>query len=1075
MKQLILACALLFFMTSVAFGQTYQLQGTVTDKTSGDPLPGVTVMIKGTQSGTQTGPDGTFRLPASSAGEVSLVFSFIGYSTQTVPAHPGTRVKVSLAAQTNSLKEVVAIGYGTTTRESLTGSVSSITAKELKDVPVATVAQALAGRLAGVRVTTTEGSPGAEIEVRVRGGNSITQDNSPLYIVDGVEMDDALDILSPDDIQSIDVLKDAASTAIYGARGSNGVVLITTKSGKDMKAKVSYNAYFGVRKIVNELPVMKPYDFVRYEYEQYNFNGDDETARSFQDRYGRWDDLGIYKNMPFQDWQKKIFGADAFTQSHSVTMTGGSKNTTYYLNLNNFDEGGIMMGSAYKRNMVSFKFSHDLSNRVKVGFSTRYSHRRIDGAGTSNTGSQGTNRLRNAVRYRPFEAGNQVSEEYTFDPDYALLTNLVNPVLLVNNEIRQDYRNDLNLDGWVSVKLTKQISFKSIGGVGIGNRRTPAFNGTVTGVARQNANMPVVTMSRSDYENISNSNTLTYNNTFNRVHQLNVLVGEETHQTNTKGLNLTTNWLPVDITAKEAFAGIQKATPPTGMIQDAPSTSAGGNRLFSLFGRVNYGYKSKYLATLNLRYDGSSKFAPHNRFGTFPSAALAWRISEEKFLKDVTWLDELKLRLSVGEVGNNRIGDDLYKTMYNASSSDGYAFTESVTPGMVPQALANSNLKWETTLSRNLGVDFSFFKDRLNGSVDVYLNNTKDLLIQAQIPQTSGWSTQYQNIGKTENKGLEIQLNGLLVNTRNFSWNASFNLSFNRNKIVSLGLDPDGNPLKYYYEQSGWVNSLQDFKVAVGQPIGLFYGYVVDGYYTLDDFNYDASAQKYTLKDDVPNDGAAALGAKAPQPGDLKLKKLSNSKDMTIGDDDKTVLGRAQPKFIGGLNQQFTYKNFDLSIFVNWSYGNQEYNANKSEYTTAYLYKDNNMLELMKDRWKWFDDNGVKVNDPKQLAAMNAHAKYWTPPGGQYILTSFDIEDASYLRISNVTLGYSLPTDLLKRTRLISRFRVYATVNNLWIFTKYSGFDPEASTRRKSPLTPGVDYAAYPRSRFVLAGVNVTF
>jgi len=314
------------------------------------------------------------------------------------------------------------------------------------------------------------------------------------------------------------------------------------------------------------------------------------------------------------------------------------------------------------------------------------------------------------------------------------------------------------------------------------------------------------------------------------------------------------------------------------------------------------------------------------------------------------------------------------------------------------------------------------------------------------------------------------------MNTKDFSWNANFNIAFNKNRIESLGIDPSGQPLKSYLEMAGWVSATyQDFLVEVGQPMGQFYGYVTDGFYTVDDFDYDAATQKYTIKAGIPDSRDVALGNREPQPGDLKLKKLSKTTDMRIGANDRTVLGNAQPKFIGGFNQQFSYKGFDASIFMNFSVGNKVYNANKIEFTTQYLYRDNNMLAIMNDRWKWYDENGLRVNDPAQLSTLNANTKYWTPPGGQYFLHSFAIEDGSFLRISNVTLGYSVPQSLLKRTKVFSQFRVYATVNNLATLTGYSGFDPEANTRRSNPLTPGVDYAAYPRSRFILAGINVTF
>jgi hypothetical protein len=401
-----------------------------------------------------------------------------------------------------------------------------------------------------------------------------------------------------------------------------------------------------------------------------------------------------------------------------------------------------------------------------------------------------------------------------------------------------------------------------------------------------------------------------------------------------------------------------------------------------------------------------------------------------------------------------------------------------VTPGFAPTSLANPDIKWETTVSRNLGLDFGLFNNRLSGSIDVYKNNTKDLLLTAQIPSTSGYNSQLQNIGETSNKGIELQLNARVISNKNFNYSVSFNIYHNSNKIVSLGLDQFGNSKGSYTVASGGVNG-QDFLALIGGSIGQYYGYVSDGRYELSDFDvtYNASANTYTytLKAGIPNARAIALGNRAPQPGDMKLKKLSDTPGDDITEADRTVLGNAFPKFAGGFGQQFNYKKFDATVFVNFSYGNETYNANKSEFTGQYLYKDNNMLEVVKDRWRWYDDNGVKVTDPKALEAMNEHTSFWTPPGGQYILTSYAIEDGSFLRITNVTLGYSLPESLLKRTKVFSRFRIYATVNNLYTFTKYTGYDPEANTRRSNPLTPGVDYAAYPRSRYILAGIDISF
>lgn len=1057
------------------YAQSFQITGTVTSKESGDKLPGVTIRIKNSNTGTQTDANGQFQLKVPNEQTVSLVITYVGYQSVTVNAAAARPVQAQLQLANNNMNEVVVVGYGTVSKGNFTGAASSLNVqKELKDVPANTVAEALAGRLAGVQVTTTEGRPGADILIRVRGGGSITQDNSPLYIVDGIQVENALSLLSPQEIQSIDVLKDAASTAIYGARGANGVVIITTRGGKDMPTKVSYDGYTGVRKIVHDLPVLSPYDYVKYQYKIYNYNTDEDTRNSFRDKYGRWEDLEMYKQVPLTDWQQEVFGRNALNKTHVVTVTGGNKTTSFNLTLNNTSEDGIMLESGFRRTMAAFRFDHTASKRLKVGLTTRYSRQRIEGVGTSNTGSQGTNRLRNAVRFKPYVAPGDEDVVDVFDPEYANLTNLTNPVLLAHNELKYDYRNDVNLNGYLNYTIVNGLTFRSVIGFTSTATKGNTYNGSVTSVARSNADMPVVIVGNGETITITNSNTLSFNKVLNKVHSIDLLAGQEIYQLKGTSQSTTVKWMPVDLTPEQAFAGIQKATPPSGQIQDPSTTAQTQNRLISFFGRANYGYNNKYLATLTLRYDGSSKFRYENGFAAFPSAALAWRVTQEDFMRNIRWLSDLKLRFTLGTAGNNRINDDLFKTMYGTSTSS-YAFDESVTPGTAPLSLANPQLKWETTVSRNLGMDMAFLDSRISASLDYYHNNTRDLLLSAKIPTTSGWVDQIQNVGKTENKGIELQVAAMIINKKKMSYNVSFNIAANRNKIVSLGTAPNGQPLTSYYAQSGWVNSLNDFLVEVGQPLGQFYGYVTDGYYKVEDFNYDAATGRYKLKSDVPNTSAVALGSREAQPGDLKLKKLTKDTSMTIGLNDRKVLGNAQPKFFGGFNQQFTWRGFDLSVFINFSYGNKVYNANKIEFTTAYLYKDNNLIKDWKDSWKWYDDNGAMVTDPEQLKALNKDTKYWTAPGGNYFLHSFAIEDGSFIRISNLTIGYSLPAELLKKTRVFSRFRVYATVNNLYTFTKYTGYDPEANTRRSNPLTPGVDYAAYPRSRFILGGVNVSF
>ncbi|WP_443937491.1 SusC/RagA family TonB-linked outer membrane protein [Pedobacter sp. MW01-1-1] len=1077
MSRVLLILAFLYcaFGVATVHAQNRQLTGTVKDKKDGQPIVGVSVLIKDSKVGTSTDGDGNFKISIPAKGAI-LVFNYVGYKSKSIAVTNETKLNVSLEEDANTLQEVtVNIGYGTVKKEALTGSVSSLGGKDIEQFPVANVAQALAGKLAGVSVLTTEGSPGADINIKVRGGSSLTGDNSPLYVVDGVQVENALSLLSPNEIESIDVLKDVASTAIYGSRGANGVFIITTKSGKNGRNIVSFDVYGGARQIVNTLDVMNPYEYVKYQYELYNNNTSQDVKDSFAKRYGTFEDLDIYKNIPNIDWQDKVFGRTAWSNTEALNLSGGNEKTTYSLTLNNTKEDGIMLNSGFKRTFANFRFDHKLSQKIKVNFNVRYSRQETDGVGTSNTGSQGNNRLRNAVRYQPYSGGSDSGD--FFDADY-LTTNLSNPITLANQELKFDYLNSFIGSGSFQYQILNNLTFKTTLGLTYTDRKTNGFNGPVSGLARNNAGLPVVTLFNSNQRNVLNTNTLSYKPNLGPDHSLDLMVGQEFNMVDLQSNASTTKWFPVNITADEAFSSIQKAEPPTGSVQDKPTSAVSGNHQLSFFGRAAYGYKSKYFFTFNLRADGSSFFAPGQQWGYFPSGQFAWRASEEQFFKDwnIDWMDNFKVRVSYGAAGNNRIGQDLFRALYSANSTQGgYAASDaSVTTGLIPGAvMPNPNITWETNVSQGIGIDIDLFKKRLNLTLDYYNNKTNNLLLLANIPPITGYSTQQQNVGKTQNRGFEMQLNYLAVKNKDFTYSTGLNLSFNRNKILGLQ-----GGVTSYVTASGWVNSLNDFLVQVGQPVGQFYGFESDGRYTIDDFNYVQNTNgsyTYTLKADVPN-ARVLLGNREPQPGDMKVKKLSSSSSMLIGDDDRTVLGVAQPKMEGGFNNQFAYKNFDFTVFMNFSVGSKVYNANKIEFTSQYNVKDNNLLSVMNDRWQNFNENGVKVTDPTLLAAMNANTSMWTPTGGNYSLYSYAVEDGSFLRITNVTLGYTLPTKLMAKTGFISKLRVYGTVNNLWTITGYSGYDPEANTRGKvNPLTPGVDYAAYPRSRYILAGINMVF
>jgi len=1072
---------LLLLSLSFLFGQaqdTRRISGVISDSAGNTPLVGATILLKGTATGTQTNTHGKFvlQIPAGHTAPVLLV-EHVGYAAQEIPVGNASTLQVKLSRSIAEMDEVVMIGYAAVKKRDLTGSVSSITSKDLKDIPVNSLAEALTGKLAGVQVITSEGAPGADVQIKIRGNGSITQDASPLYIVDGVQVEGGLSGLSPQDIESVDVLKDASATSIYGARGANGVVIITTKGGKEAKPVVSYNGFIGLKKLANELPVLQPYDFVMLQYEK--SRGTDEAQASFRNIYGSWDSLGVYQSVPFINWQERTFGNDALMQTHNVGISGGTRATQYNLSLTSNGEDGVMLNSGFNRKLVTFRMDTRVSDALKVGFNVRYTNQRIDGAGTSDAGASTYNLLRHTVKYRPFMLNNLSPED--LDDAYYDETNagnalgIINPIQLSSAQYSQKLNTITNLNGYANYIFNKQFSFKSTLGVNYNNQTYNTFYDYITSKARvQGASMPMTGVLTNNVYNLSNSNVLTFTNSRSSDHRIDALLGNEFYNVRAKSTDLQLKNFPVGITPEKALnqQGIGTIVPTY------PQSGSYENHLVSFFTRVNYAYKDKFLANFSLRADGSSKFAPGHQWGYFPAGALAWRISKESFLENSTVISDLKLRLSYGATGNNRIDDYLYLNIFSPTSK--YALNEQIVPGYRVENLPNDNLSWETTISRNIGLDLSLFKNRLQLTADVYKNTVNNLLIDVPIPSTSGYVTQLQNVGNIFNRGIELQLSGTPIQKSDFTWNAAFNIAFNRNRIERLasGLDH-----QFYNSGFGISGQPADYIVKVGQPLGTMYGYVSDGFYTVNDFNYDAASGVYTLKDGV-TDVSGVIGT--AQPGWMKLKDLDGN--HVIDENDKTVIGNANPKFSGGMNQRFTYKQFDLGVFVNFVYGNKIYNANKIEFTNGYG-SHTNSLAIMKDRWRTVDANGnviqqvvteagqqvVKGIAPDQLAAINQNAKLWIPisGAGAWYPTSWAMEDGSFLRINNITLGYTLPETLIRRIRFKS-LRVYATVNNLAILTGYSGYDPEVNTRRATPVTPGVDYSAYPRSKVYILGLNVS-
>ncbi|WP_324673026.1 TonB-dependent receptor [Hymenobacter sp. GOD-10R] len=1083
MKKHLLLMLLLLHVALLASAQQRAIQGIVRSTEKNEVLPGVTVVVKGTTIGATTNSEGMFTMTIPE-GDATLRFSYIGFVSKDVPIGNKTKIDVQLSPDSKALDDVVVIGYQPVQRRDVTGSVSSVSAQQIKDVPVNSAAEALNGRLAGVQVTASEGQPGSDIRVRVRGGGSITQDNSPLYVVDGVQVENALSVLSPQDIQSVDVLKDASATAIYGARGANGVVIITTKNGREGKTVVSYNGFAGFRHITKTIDVLKTSDYLDYAYERSAIAGAD-ALNSFKSRFGTRnytsDTLGLQRTAPFIDWQDKVFGRDAFQQTHNLSISGGGKGTTYSLSLTHNDEDGIQIQSGFTRNLVNFRFDSKASDKFRYGFNTRFLDQSITGSGTSTQGTSSTTntRLRNTIVYLPFASllpGSVDPNNLNVDDEFfAASGSLSNPVLTIQNEYRKDKRRLFNLSANASYNFTKDLVFRSTVGFDNTNNRTDTFNGQYSPTIRGGnySGLPFLGIATSQQVTFNNSNVLTYS--FKKgKHSVDALLGHEIYQQRTTALNVQSYYLPLQITADRAFDNINQRDPNAPATQQpAPTTSVPSDyRLLSGFARATYSYEDKYLFTGTVRGDGSSKFKGSNKVGYFPAGSFAWRISQEDFMKSISnTVSDMKLRLSYGLAGNNRIGDFLYDPLFTTGGNIQYAVNHTIVPGSAALTLANPNLKWETTVSRNLGLDISLFNNRVQFTADAYYNKTRDLLLNLAIPSTSGYATQLVNIGSTSNKGLELQASGTIIQGKDFTWTSNANISFNRNKVESLGPLRE-LPLQY----SGWASTAiaADYYVAVGRPVGLMYGYVTDGWYTADDFEgYDSSKARWVLKTGVASDkGVTGYSSTEVNPGTIKLKDVNG--DGTVNEQDRTVIGNANPKFSGGLNQQFNYKNFDASVFLNFVYGNDVYNANKIELTSFLANSQlSNGLAIMKDRYRTIDENGAIITDLETSRRLNQNAKIWSP-ARQLFPHSWAIEDGSFLRVNNVTVGYTVPKTITQRIKL-SQARFYVTLNNLYTFTKYSGFDPEVNTRRGTPLTPGVDYAAYPRSKAYLFGMNLSF
>jgi len=1081
-----------------------KVTGVVVDDTN-SPLPGVNVVVKGTTNGVITDFDGKYTITPANIQKDVLSFSFIGMETKEVTINGQKEINVQLKSSTLQIEEVVAIGYGTVKKRDVTGSVASVSGQQITAIPVANVAQALQGRLPGVSVTSQDGRPDASISIRVRGGGSISQSNDPLVLIDGVPGN--ISDIPSEMVESIDVLKDASSTAIFGARGANGVILITTKRGKAGDVSVSYSGYAKFNTPTGYLATLSPYDYLAYKWGLLDVYFGSTYTQPFQKLFGIGaytgsNSAGIeaYKNVSAYNLQKEVYNT-SFSHNHDLTVSGGTDKTKVIFGFSYLDEDGMKLNSYSKRASASFKLDQKIGKNLDFNLDVLYTDKNSMGNESTVSGYGST--LSGSYRFRPI-AKNDIKGDLSFLGDASLgeesfvMDDMYNPVAVIKD------RENLLLTQ--AIRGTAGLNWKIIKGLNYRTELTLARNYTQNKIWRGatpasfndanylNSDGSHIYSGDADYrKNDASSlrwiNTLGYELKLKEIHRINVLLGQEVTNSGGTNMRIYGQKYPNNFTMDNAFAMISQYGSNL-LISSGVSTPS---RVQSYFGRANYSLLDKYMFATTFRADGSSNFSPEHRWGYFPAASVAWRISQESFMKSIKSLDDLKLRVSYGEVGNDAISADQWSQLW-ASATDTrwqYGINKVLQPSydLASAQLANRNLKWETTITRNIGLDFSLYNHRLWGTIDVYKNSTKDLLMLTDIPSITGFTATYANIGQTSNKGLEISVSGTILKNKDWNITASANINFNRGNIDKLA---DGLQSAYgtQFLQSGIPNA--DYKLLVGKPVGIVMGYQTDGkgFYTPDDFNFDSATGIYTLKSGVADlsksfvsyRGGLVPGAQQAYPG---LPKFVDAvKDGVIDDKDIVEIGNTNPKHTGGFNVNVNYKNIDLGMYFNWSYGNDVYNANK----LATLFNGNkggglygNKLAIVKDSYTLYQiqsGNLVRLTTPEQLNAANVNATVPSTYLQQGYVSNIGIEDGSYLRLNTLTLGYTLPKQMINKAK-IGNIRVYGAVYNVFTLTGYSGLDPDVNSNQNINSsrypTPGLDWGTYPRARQFVIGLNATF
>ena len=1024
--QLLICLSLLGFtpiISHLAAQGTRTITGTIQGSSGDMGIPGVNVIEKGTTNGTVTNLDGEYSINVSGSAEY-LTFSFIGMKTQEIAIGNNSIIDVRMEEDIIGLEEVVAIGYGTVKKSDLTGAVGTVKSEEIRKVPVTSLDQALQGRVAGVQIVQVSAQPGGNTLFRVRGGNSIYAGNEPLYVIDGMYVDskenlswisspviNGLSSLNPNDIESIEILKDASATSIYGARGANGVVLITTKRGKAGFDRVSFEAYYGIQEITKRIDVMNAARYGKL-YDEAGLNAAIDNGTTYTPVYPNPDSLG-----EGTDWQDEIY-RNAPMQNYQLTVSGGGQATQYALSANYFSQDGVIVGSDFKRYSFRTNLDHSIREKLKVGTNFSVSHTNANTVGSSTPAGFFPGVVNTALTMSPALPIYDSTGQYTLtDPNADAW--LDNPVAVTREVKSIDKTTRFVGNVYANYTILKGLDLRVT--VGLDQLHNIQDYYDPTYIYSGSFNDGQSRFATTDFRTILNENTITYSNTFNDRHRINILGGFTYQYADSRTFIDIATGYPNDRLEYYAIASAQ----------NKPSiyTGFGEEALISYLGRINYILDEKYLFTLTDRIDGSSKFGPNNRFANFPSFAAAWRISSEEFMQDLNFLYNLKLRASIGVSGNEGIPNYLYIPTMGTSVyyfNNGYPAS-----GYSPDRIGNDDLKWESTRQIDIGIDAAFIEGRISFTTDYYNKLTYDMLYYAEVPYTSGFSNAMTNVGSMVNNGFE-----LTVNTANlvhaFKWNTDLSFSMNKSRITDL----NNNDATYISDDEYKLKIGYWSVIDVGEEMGSFFGLEADGIWQQDE-----------------TDEAALYGA---QPGDFKY--IDQNNDTLINADDRLIIGHAQPDFIWSLNNTFSYKNFELTVYLQGVHGNDILNSNRFE-----LESGNGLSNAsidMSDRWTPDNPTNLYPRANRNVDYLHMSDRY--------------LEDGSYIRLQLLSLSYNFPAKLLGKTGLYAA-KIYFTGKNLLTFTRYTGFDPEVGAFGTSNTRQGYDLGGYPAARVYTVGFNIEF